>query len=142
MKKDTLYKIIIGLLLIINLIQLTFSLIGPHHPPRHHHAHGKIPINKHLIETLNLSNEQFQDFNKLARQHREEMIILNDIHKKNTESYFNTPSDSMLNEINKIGTRKITVTSKHFEDINSLLNEDQKESFDEFKLKALSHIIR
>jgi len=136
MKKESLYTLIIAILLILNLFQLGAFLFAPKPP---HHNGG---FRDRAVEILNLNENQKQAFFISAQKHKEAIDDLVNEQKKLTISYFNNPSDALLNSIKEIEIEKIEVTQTNFNEIESLLTQEQKPKFEEFKKQALLLIIR
>lgn len=61
--------------------------------------------------------------------------------KKNTQLYFEHPSDSTLHEIALLSNQKFEETAKHFNSIQALLRPDQQEKFQKFKQRTVQHIL-
>lgn len=137
MKRDTLYKIIIGVLLSINVVQVSY-LIFTKRPPRHATEHRK----PNAKEMLGLDDEQNIQFKEFGQEHHIAMVLLQKEQKKCVRYYFLQPSDSLLNRIKEIEERKIRTTAKHFEDLKSVLNEEQMPSYEDFRERALRYILR
>lgn len=137
MKKETFYKWAIGILLVLNLIQIVFFFFGkPPHPPKHHRFHEQ------AMEILHLEESQTYQFHNFTRVHHKNMQMFNAKEKELIELYFETPLDDYLHQIHEIQTQKIQFTEEHFKAIYDMLNEDQKVYFNAFKSKALGRILR
>ncbi len=141
MKKETLYVWIIAFLVLVNAVQLGAILLKPKptappmHPP---YADFK----EKAIETLHLDEEQAKLFAKSAAKHRDEINKLNRKEKRMVAHYFQEPSSSGLEAIEAIQSEKIKVTQNHFEEIESMLNEQQLPDFETFKNEAIKRILR
>ena len=133
MKKETIYKIAIAVLIVLNLLQVVGRYLA-HRPP------GE-PI-KMAAQRLGLDEKQEVKFRELAQAHRNKMIDLQKKQEGLTETYFNNPSDSILNEVTLLEKTKIQITEEHFSAIKTLLNKDQYDEFVKFKKNALNKIMR
>lgn len=137
MKQDKLYLIIIALLL-INLTFVGITLFGQksgrNNPRKHHKPSAK--------KMLHLSPSQDEQFRKFSRQHHAAMVELQKKHKRCIERYFQEPNDSLLERIKNIEAKKILVTNEHFNDLKSVLREEQLYNYDEFKEKAVRYILK
>lgn len=139
MKRDTIYKIIIGLLLVLNLFQLIGFLIKPKpgKPPMQ-----EIKFEKKAEQMMQLNEEQKEKFSRLVSEHHKKIIKLHDFQIDLSREYFNEPSDSLLKLIAKTEIDKISTTEEHFTDIKHMLNEEQIPLFYKFKNEALKGILR
>lgn len=133
MKKETIYKIAIAVLIVLNLFQVVGRYLA--HTPL-----GE-PI-KMATERLGLDEKQEVNFRELAQAHRNKMIDIQNKQEAWTETYFNNPSDSLLTEISLLQKSKIQLTEEHFRAIKALLNKDQYDEFVKFKKNALNKIMR
>ena len=70
------------------------------------------------------------------------MILLRDEQKQLVKNYFLKPTDSLLNRIKNIEAEKIKITEKHFENMRSVLKEDQLSYYKDFKHEILKSILR
>lgn len=137
MEKEKLYKLIIGILLALNLLQLFGFLFAPQpQAPQEGHFENE------AVKMLNLDAEQKEKFARFAEEHKEKMKNLYDEQTQLSSAYFNQTSDSLLNRIAQIETEKISATQQHFSDVKNLLNESQVANFEQFKKKALQSILK
>lgn len=132
MKKETIYKIVIAVLIVLNLLQVVGRYLA-------HRPTGE-PI-KMAAQRLGLDKKQEVKFRELANAHRNTMIDLQKKQEGLTETYFNKPSDFILNEVTLVEKKKIQATEEHFSDIKTLLNKDQHDEFLKFKKNALNKIM-
>ncbi len=140
MKKETIYKWIIGILLVINGIQLAGFLFAPKPPGPPMHEGGD--FRDRAIKTLNLDSEQKELFFKSAEKHRTTIDSLNKKQKEIIVSQFNNPSETKLTTIKEIESQKIKATHTNFNEIKKILKPEQMPNFEEFKKQALQVIIR
>lgn len=136
MKKDTVYKLIIVVLIGLNLLQLAPVLLmhKPHQPQNNR-------FEQLAIRKMELNKEQQQDFIKFARIHRERMMQLFDRQSDIAVNYFTQPDDALLEQLAKIEREKVEATQQHFIQIKSILTESQLPLFEEFKEEALRSIL-
>lgn len=132
MKKETIYKTLIALLIALNILQMIGRYLA-HRPERE-------PI-KMAVEHLDLDKSQETKFRKLAQAHRYKMISLRNHQEELIETYFDQPSDSILNKISSIQTSKIMATEKHFKSIKAILRKEQYDNFEKFKKNILTKIL-
>ena len=136
MKKETFYRILIGVLLVLNLLQIGFFLfVKPPHPPKHQFK-GRAP------EILHLTEEQGYQFHNIIRAHHQNMQLFNGEEKKLIELYFDEGSEEHLHQIQYLKQQKLEFTKAHFEDIRAMLEEDQLQYFKAFKQEALQRIMK
>jgi hypothetical protein len=135
MEKETLYKWIIAILLLINCIQLGGFLLAPRPPER---ANFK----EKAVRILDLNPKQKDHFFKSAEKHRLTIDSLNREQKRISVSQFNNPSGDKLNMIKEIEIKKIKATQINFDEIKAILTGKQLSNFEEFKKQALQIILR
>lgn len=133
MKKETLYKIVIGVLLLLNLLQIGFFLVGRRPPPDRNRNFDPVKI-------LHLDKKQADQFLEISISHHEKMVKLQDLQKLATENYFKNSTTEELEELKKLHTEKLKITNDHFNEVKSILKPEQLPYFQRFKDKAL-HII-
>lgn len=137
MKRETLYKITVIVLLVLNLLQISFPILSKK-PPQN----LKKPCKPNAVEMLYLNPDQDIQFREFGKKHNEVMDSLQKKQKQCVRNYFLQPTDSLLNNMKEIEAKKILVTKKHFEDMRSILKEEQLTHYEEFKNKALKFILR
>ena len=130
MKKETFYRVLIGILLVLNLLQIGFFLFArpPHHP--------KHKFKRHAPEILHLTEDQSYQFHNIARAHHKNMRFFDKEEGKWIALYFENESEENLKEIQRIHKEKMEFTKAHFEDIKAMLNEDQLQYFESFRKEA------
>ncbi|WP_299779154.1 hypothetical protein [uncultured Formosa sp.] len=136
MKKDIVYKLIIGLLLGINLLQMGTFMFNPQPEQR-----PKEEFQYLAIKILNLTSEQQNTFLSFAHEHKNKMEILYKKESHLVTQYFETPTDSLLKTISNIEMKKIQITEQHFLDIKKILDTNQISAFATFKKEALNNIL-
>jgi predicted negative regulator of RcsB-dependent stress response len=132
MRKETITKIIIGVLLTLNLLQLSSFLLTPKQHPEN--------FQDEAIQILNLNAEQQKSFHKFAKKHANKMKSFYDEEIRLATQYFNKPSDSLLNAMANIENAKVKATDNHFNAIKNILQTSQLKYFTAFKKEALQHI--
>lgn len=137
MKRETLYKIVVLVLLTINIVQVSFFLLTK--KPKNNSKNNNKPSAR---EMLYLEDSQQIQFKKFSEIHHEAMVLLQEEQKKVVKNYFMQPTDSLLNRITVIEAEKIKVTETHFENMRSVLKDDQLLYYEQFKDKALKFILR
>ncbi|MFS4447337.1 hypothetical protein [Maribacter sp. 2307UL18-2] len=137
MRRETLYKIAIGVLLTVNIAQVSYLFLTKK-PANHTKEHSK----PNAIEILRLSEDQNIRFKAFSKQHHEAMVLLQEEQKKCVRDYFTRPSQALLDCVKDIEAKKIQITKKHFDDMKSVLKEEQLPYYEEFKDKALRYILR
>lgn len=168
MKKETLYRTLIILLLVLNVVQLGGYFFAPkptlptamaEFPPPHQGIDGELPpppsdnlpslgksqrlsFAQKAPRLLQLDDEQSQAFSRLAKQHASNIAKLKKQQNQLTERYFMQPSADLLDEIAEIDKQKVSLTESHFNDVYQLLTPEQQPNFSAFKQAALQVIIR
>lgn len=169
MKKETLYRTLIILLLALNVVQLGGYFFAPKPtlpsdmagfpPPPPQGIDGEVlpPPSDNLPSRgksqrlsfaqkaprlLQLDDEQSQAFSRLAKQHASNIAKLKKQQNQLTERYFMQPSADLLDEIAEIDKQKVSLTESHFNDVYQLLTPEQQPNFSAFKQAALQVIIR
>ena len=109
MKKELLYQLIIVTLLVINTVQIGYTLSTKNKRQKSNN-HPK----PDAVEILHLDEKQNMQFKEIGREHGKAMNKLRSQQKKCVESYFLASSDSLLNCIKDIEAEKIRITEEHF----------------------------
>lgn len=139
MKRNTIYRIIIGFLLVLNLLQLFGFLFKP--KPQRPQLQ-KDMLEKRAKKMMQLNNEQQHYFLRLVEEHRKRIIKLHDTQIELSKQYFNRPSDSLLKLIANTEIEKISTTEQHFAAIKNILHKKQIPLFERFKKDALKGILK
>jgi periplasmic protein CpxP/Spy len=143
MTKDSFYKIVISMLLLINIGILAFLWTdrrneGPMHG---HHRMGPPPPDRMIIERLDLNDKQIDQFDELKHEHHSEMVAIQrqsaQLHKDlflllKTKDVDTIHRDSILRQLQVLDTRKELATFDHFQKLRSILVPEQQANFDEF----------
>ena len=127
------YKSATWALLFLNIAILSFFFLN--FPPPPHHSSNK--FQSEVIELLDLNSQQESVFLNFANDHHQKIKAIEEQQQKLLPPYFESLADSskkideksLLNEYKKLEEEKIKVTYLHFQDIRSILNENQAPSF-------------
>ncbi len=153
MKKSNFYKYALFFLIALNIALLSFVIISkpqPQRPPFNGPNNpGPGSFMNQATSILRLDKAQADSFSELAKKHKQDMDLINkeeatlisEYFESLTNNFTETHSDSLLQLINDANTKKLTVTFKHFEDIKSLLRDEQKSNFNRFMDRALNNIL-
>lgn len=168
MKKETLYRALIVLLLALNAVQLSGYFFAPKPtlptdmkgfpPPPPQGVDATLPppsdnvasrgqsqrlsFAEKVPRLLQLDDKQSEAFSQLAKQHASNIAKLKKRQNQLTERYFAQPSANLLDEIADIDKQKVALTEHHFNDVYKLLTPEQQPNFSAFKQAALQVIIR
>ncbi|MBT8244147.1 hypothetical protein [Winogradskyella sp.] len=137
MKKETFYKIIIGLLIVLNLFQLSAFFFGQKPP----HI-KKIDFKEKATNEMALNTKQQKVFFEFVLKHKQKMEILQEQQVQTIANYFRQPTDSLLTQISKIEVEKVKATEQHFLEVKSILSPKQHSKFEGFKKNAIEHILK
>jgi protein CpxP len=138
MNRLLLYRWSIALLLILNLVTLIYVM-------GRHPIHEDRPIEGGplmIFRKLNLSDETLFKVEELGRLHHQKILELNRLEQDFIFKSLieNEQLEEYKYKIANIENQKIEVTRDHFEEIENLLEADQKENFSSVKkdlIKAL-----
>lgn len=139
MKRETLYKIAVIVLLAVNVVQISALFLTKRPPDREQRPRDGKPDAVSILQLDTIQNKKFKEF---SEQHHRAMSRLQQEQKRYVEDYFIQPSDSLLNSIKEIEVKKIETLEKHFEDMKSVLEDDQLPYYGEFKDKAVKYILK
>lgn len=130
------YKYATWSLLFLNIAVLAFFILTKPKPlPR--------PTSKdfqaEVIEILRLNRQQVSTFKALAETHNQKMSSINEQQQKLLPPYFESltdlskdiDEDNILNQFQQLEREKIAVTYQHFQEIKSILDEEQLPHFEE-----------
>lgn len=133
------YKYAIAGLILLNIAMIVFFIFTkPKHEPRPPRESNDFQAEIERI--LDLSSQQRSEFKGLADDHNLKIKSINEQQQKLLPSYFETltrPSDqtnkdSILSRYQQLERQKLEVTYQHFQDIKSMLNDEQIPQFKEF----------
>ena len=137
MSQIKLYKYATWGLLFLNIAVLAFFLLTKpkpqHHPPSNN-------FQSEVIEMLDLNTQQASTFKALAEAHNQQMRSISGQQQQLLIPYFESltnpsstiDSDGVLSQFQQLEREKIEVTYQHFQDIKSMLNEEQLPDFENF----------
>jgi len=132
MKKESFYKVLILLLLLIDLGIIAFLWL--------HHPHYPGPPDKMIIERLKLDADQQSKFDVLKHEHHEQIVGIDeqsaDLHRQLFDLLKSEPVDTasknlLLMKIKENDSKKEVVTFEHFQKLLGILRPDQKPLFDD-----------
>ncbi|MEO9477079.1 MAG: Spy/CpxP family protein refolding chaperone [Cyclobacteriaceae bacterium] len=136
MTSKKIYQIGFVALLLINATLIFLLAQGRPHRPHMKPGNAQSPIVDIISNKLKLTEDQRADYQMLARKHGEQMRTLDGDHRTLIKAYFETlnddpaaAADSIKNQILKIESEKLQYTYDHFEELKSILSEQQKEQF-------------
>ncbi|MGD1892569.1 MAG: hypothetical protein ACFB15_18510 [Cyclobacteriaceae bacterium] len=138
MTTNSLFRLGFYALVLINAVLIFLLVKGP--------SPGRPPIPlekgtslmKTIGEKLNLTSGQMDQYENMAKQHRQVMINLQEEQRPLLRSYFELlkspieqdSSDNLLTEILILERRKLTTTYSHFEELKTILTVDQADQFE------------
>ncbi len=135
MTSKKIYKIGLVVLVIINATLIFLLTQRPYRPPRPTSS-GQNTIVEKISNKLELSKDQMARYQSMAKQHGEQMRILQGDHSRLMKDYIETLDihstasvEQIRSEILKIESAKLQYTYEHFEELKSILNEQQKSRF-------------
>ena len=146
MKNLQFYRYAALALLLLNIGIIAFFIITMPRPP---HGGERPGFSDRAADVLKLDKQQHDTFLDLAKEHSELMRGFNDQQRDLLKPYFQTlaessskiDADSLLQRHQEIERKKIESTYKHFQDVKSILKDDQQESFGVFMESALRQIL-
>lgn len=126
-------------LLLLNLILVTFLILG-------RPSDGERP--GRAFDSLNMDKAQHDAFLESAKVHVQLMTSVDDQQKKLLEAYFKTIMEPSSNvnptfpeEVVQLEKRKIEGTYKHFQEIKTLLKEEQLADYQQFMDRMINRIL-
>ena len=164
MNKDTLLKIALVFMIVMNTVLLVVLLMGKNHKKHHRHHHDRNEMHsqhnhdgrnhrkrrhtspkEQIIEILHLSEEQIKSYESLIEDHKTTIEKLEIELRKEKSTYYNSLNKNIASEeqIEPIlqTQKKIELTHfKHFKAIKEILKEDQLIYFDDL-IMELDHIL-
>jgi len=151
MNREKFYYWTLGGLILLNICLMGALWLGPKFagPPGGPHHRGPGPKGlKHFAEReLNLDAEQARQVDKLAIEHHRQMKNLMYEQRKVLAKYFESLSEEtlenakLLERAGQIEQEKIQITYQHFQDIKSILREDQKAAFPRVMDEAMNKLL-
>lgn len=140
MKTNQFYKYSAIILLLINISLVTFFVIKKkgHHNPGHLHA----------AKTLNLTDDQADQFKILAKEHHQALMSVKEQQLDLLNTYFqslyndsSTSNEEELAAISAIETKKIELTYNHFLQVKQMLTADQQKNYKEFIQETVQKVL-
>ncbi|UTW62982.1 periplasmic heavy metal sensor [bacterium SCSIO 12741] len=125
--------ILVVILVVLNVGVLSFFMFQPHHPP--HPRPDKV-----LKDKLNLTEDQWVNYQALIQSHRLQMKAFQQQSKQLHDEFFNQfgetqeqeqKADSLASEIGQLQTQIERQTYQHFSELRRLLSDEQKKIFDQ-----------
>lgn len=137
MKKETLLTVAVIALLLLNFGILGFLLLRRSGPPE---AGGRRKLDRQIVETLQLTSTQQQQFDQLKSAHHALMVANNQAYRVALGHYFDllkndtvvpAQRDSLQAILTKLQNERVDVTFQHFTDLKNLCTAEQRPSFNE-----------
>ena len=130
MSQIKLYKYATWGLLFLNIAVLAFFTITK---PKPRHQPSSNNFQFEVIDIFNLNSQQVATFKALAKDHNQKMRSLNEQQQKLLRPYFERPANpsirmdeaDALNQFQQMERQKIEVIYQHFQELESILNQDQ-----------------
>lgn len=131
MKNNKILIAVIFVLVILNIVSLSFIWNGKDHDRGDHHPPK---VEKYLGRRLNLNDEQIKVFKKSRREHfKNTAVLMEDIAKIRSQlagKIEEEASDSLLNLIASNYRKLEKLNHEHFRRLRSVCNDEQKIKFD------------
>lgn len=137
MKKSALLWTSIIILFLLNAGTLFFILNRPPHPGYLRNA-GNREFDESVINTLQLNPDQIAQFNRMKREHHQQMLQLDDATRVPFEQYFGLLAasadqqyvkDSLEKIIAGLYIKRMQVTYRHFTDLKAICTPEQQQKF-------------
>jgi len=134
MKNKRVYQIGLLTLILLNVVLIYLLVNGPKRPSTSEPRRGSI-IEK-ISAHLELTDDQVSDYRLMAAAHRKQMTSFEKDHRTLIKAYFETLNehsstsvDSIKYEILKNESDKLEYTYEHFEELKSILSDQQRARF-------------
>lgn len=145
MKNILLYKYATWALLALNLVVVSVFLFNAR---QHRMAPGGGFLHE-AINMLDLDEQQQAVFKEYAHQHHLQMEAIHDQQQAALKSYFGQltnpsdkfNSDSLLLQIQDFEKSKVDMTYRHFQEVESILRDNQKPAFKRYLDRAVALLI-
>ncbi len=146
MTKSLLYKYAAIGLLLLNISMIAFFFLTRHKPGGKGMGFDFRPRAIHMLE---LDDEQKAAFVKLAEEHRQRIDAINEQQRSLLKPVFKSLTDtnqtgainSITTEIEQLEGTKIAITYQHFQDVKSILREEQLPNYEVFLKEALGILL-
>ncbi len=141
MKQLQFYKYATIGLLLLNLGMLTFFFLTK---PKHH---SRKDFKRGAVDILKLDDEQRETFFNLVKGHQQKMKVFSQHQKELLSPYFNSLIDStevnqdVFDKVEELERQKIESIYQHFQEIKSILREEQMPGFEEFMNHVMKRIL-
>ncbi|MBD80996.1 MAG: hypothetical protein CL840_18910 [Crocinitomicaceae bacterium] len=141
MSKTRLLSILVGVLVVLNIIMMTWVMLGGKHHYKHPPRHKEGP-KQMVIESLNFSTEQVKQYESAIKKHRAAVSDVDQkIRSKKNELYslLKEPSapekDSIVEELTRLMIEMENIHYAHFEEIKSICEPNQLDEFNDLTEK-------
>lgn len=146
MSQISFYKYATWGLLLLNLGMLAFFFLTK---PKHPHQPTPNAFQNEVIERLRLNAQQERTFRTLAAEHGQQMVSINEQQQQLLLPYFESlaapanqmDKDSLLSRYQELERAKLEFTYQHFEEIESMLDENQLVYFEGIVHKFIDRIV-
>jgi protein CpxP len=148
-KKDRYLIYAVIVLLVLNIVSISYILFAPRPPAPDSEEEMRDPIAHFLVGELNFSDEQMKQFaelrknhfeqgDTLIKKHSEAMKNLFDLLKKDTVSTIEIQQKASA--LGEIETERSLSLYQHFHAVRSLCSPEQQRKFDEFIVEVLNRV--
>ena len=146
MNQLQLYKYATGAMVLLNIALVLFFFLTKPDPPR---GDGARNFRSKAIEILQLDTNQQATFVQLAERHNQRMKTISEQQRARLKPYFGSLIDTtkvsdtmaLIEEIPQLERDKVEVTYQHFQEVRSLLTEEQLPYFEQFVSQALDILL-
>ncbi|UZR99358.1 hypothetical protein [Chondrinema litorale] len=146
------YKWALIAMILLNIGLLTFLVINkpqPHRLGNTLHPNERRAFREVAANILQLDEQQKSQFIELTKKHNRQMRAIEMKQKEILKVYFGkllekndtTNANKLIGEVNKLEKEKIEVTYEHFEEVKSILKDNQYIGYEEFVDKALEKLL-
>ena len=147
METTRLYKWLIVVLVLINIVILSFFTLTRNHEGHGHRGGGD--LGDFISEELHFSPDQKKQFEEMKHQHHDSMMKLQETNKDLHDAFFEhlaTPQDSSVSvlsdSIASLQKQMDMVTFNHFKEVRALCTPEQQARFDQIIDEALHRLHR
>ena len=144
MNQLQLYKYATGAMVLLNIAMVLFFFLTKPDPPR---GDGARNFRSKAIEILQLDTNQRATFVQLAEQHNQQMEAISEQQRVRLKPYFGSLVDAvsdttaLIQEVAQLEREKVEVTYQHFQEVRSILTEEQLPYFAQFVSQALDILL-
>jgi protein CpxP len=141
------YKIVIGILVVLNLATLTFLWLGGH---CRENDPEKGRAGEFLIRELTLTSPQQDDFGRLRDRHQKSLLILQEQDRVLHDRFFETiflpfpdtvEANMIADSIASLRRQMEMLTFEHFHQLRQLLTAEQTAKFQQIFQQALERVM-